>query len=71
MFLTHEELKTLTGYELPGWQLRWLKSHHWKHELAANGRPVVSKAYANSRLSDTEAANDDVTINLAAFKRKA
>jgi hypothetical protein len=53
MFLTPEELKTLTGYELAAWQRRWLDSHGYKYERAANGRPVVLRAYAESRLSGT------------------
>lgn len=51
MFLSPDELQTLTGYALSAWQKRWLDKHQWKYERAANGRVVVSRAYAESRLS--------------------
>jgi len=38
MFLTPNEMKELTGYEQPGWQIRWLDRHHYRYERAANGR---------------------------------
>lgn len=54
MFLTVDDLKSLTGYSQNGWQRKWLDRHGWRYEVAANGRPVVSRDYAQSRLSDTK-----------------
>lgn len=71
MFLTPEELKTLTGYEVAGWQSRWLHRHNWVHERAANGRIVVSRAYAESRLSGVQQAKPAVVMNLDAIRRRA
>lgn len=70
MFLTPTELSTLTGYELHAWQRRWLKAHGWKFERAANGRPVVSRAYAESRLSD-QPVYKPVALNLDVIRKAA
>ena len=65
MFLTQSDLEALTGYAQPGRQRRWLDSHHWIYENASNGRVVVSKAYAESRLSNSQAS----PIASAAFRQ--
>lgn len=44
MFLTQNELIELTGYEMPGWQRRWLNAHHWVYETAANTLPETRKS---------------------------
>ncbi len=41
MFMTQNELATLTGYSLPAWQRRWLTKHGWIFDTARNGRVVV------------------------------
>lgn len=50
MFLNDDELHELTGYELHGWQRRWLKAHGYAFEVAANGRPVVLRALVERKL---------------------
>lgn len=50
MFLTIDELETLTGYRLPKLQIKWLSDRAWCFEVAGNGKPVVARAYANHRL---------------------
>lgn len=70
MFLTQEELYALTGYELAAYQRRWLKRNGWKYEISRNGRPVVLRAYAESRLSDKE-VDEPVMLNLAAIRKAA
>jgi hypothetical protein len=35
MFLTREEVKELTGYEVPGWQCKWLDAHGYRYEKSA------------------------------------
>ena len=50
MFLTSEELEFLTGYKLTSHQCRWLKFNAWVFVVAAGGRPVVSRAYAEQKL---------------------
>lgn len=70
MFLTNEELKTLTGYEISGWQRRWLDSHKWTYERAANGRIVVSRSYAESRMSGVTVKREP-QMNLESLRRRA
>ena len=70
MFLNQSELETLTGYSVSGWQRRWLDNHQWTYESAANGRVVVSRAYAESRLSGIEHRTKP-TLNLAAIRKSA
>ena len=50
MFLTSEEIEILTGYKLTSRQCRWLKFNAWIFVVAAGGRPVVSRAYAEQKL---------------------
>lgn len=70
MFLSQNEIETLTGYRLPAWQRRWLDKHQWKYESAANGRVVVSRAYAETRLSGVE-SKQEWKPNLASLRRSA
>ena len=70
MFLNQSELETLTGYAVAGWQRRWLDSHQWRYESAANGRVVVSRSYAESMLSGVT-QNLKPVLNLAAIRKRA
>ncbi len=49
-FLTHDDVIALTGRKTTPAQIAWLKSHGWRHETTADGRPVVLGAYAEQRL---------------------
>ena len=69
MFLNQSELETLTGYSVSGWQRRWLDNHQWTYESAANGRVVVSRAYAEARLSGIHRSKP--SLNLAAIRKSA
>lgn len=42
LFLTLEELSTLTGRRMPAAQIRWLKKHHWIYDIGADGLPKVA-----------------------------
>lgn len=70
MFLTQDELIDLTGYQLPARQRKWLKEKGWVHETARNGRVVVLRAYAESRLSEPEKKQEPV-MNLVWTKKAA
>lgn len=50
MLLNPEELQDITGYVRHSAQARWLREHGWMFELAASGRPVVSRSYAELKL---------------------
>lgn len=54
MFLTNDELRDLTGYLRFADQRRWLTGRIWHFEIAATGRPIVSRAYAESRMGGGE-----------------
>jgi len=51
MFLTDDDLRTLTGRARPSAQLRWLSANGYRHAVAADGRPVVLRAEVEARLS--------------------
>lgn len=70
MFLTQHEVECLTGYEKPGWQIRWLEKHKWNYTRAANGRVVISKAYAESRLAGIQSSHKPA-LNIAAIAKRA
>lgn len=68
--LSEEELATITGYQIPSCQKRWLISNGWQHVLTAAGRPVVGRVYARLKLagvkpSATNATAEAWTIDLS------
>lgn len=71
MFLTSTELNDLTGYRIAGWQIRWLRSHGWKFEISATGRPVVSRAHAEERMSGSRPVGGSVRLNMDAIQKRA
>lgn len=70
MFLHDDELIELTGHTAYGWQRHWLNARGWKFETACNGRPVVSRAYAEAKMSDN-APQKQVVLDLAAIRKAA
>lgn len=68
MFLTAEEIAELTGYKLPAHQRRWLTAHGYPHDVAASGKPVVSRAYVDTRLGGRAPAPAKSAPNLSALK---
>ena len=72
MFLTAAELADLTGYQRHADQRKWLASRGWVFEIAATGRPIVSNAYALSRLGGSEPkARPAWQPNIAAIRKAA
>ncbi len=39
MFLTRNQLITLTSYKQPSRQIHWLTQHHYAFDVAADGHP--------------------------------
>jgi hypothetical protein len=70
-FLTQQEVEFLTGYKRKADQRRWLTDHGWVFSESANGRPVIGRAYAETRLGSQLAAPRAVTLNLAAIRKAA
>jgi hypothetical protein len=50
VFLTEEEVRSLTGYVRPSAQVRWLRDHGWRFNVNALGKPVVALAEFNRRM---------------------
>jgi hypothetical protein len=67
MFLTAEELDTLTGSSRPFMQRRWLRDRCWIFEVSARGAPVVSRSYAEGKFGSSQQASKERTkVNLEA-----
>lgn len=50
MFLSVDEVATLTGLKSTGRQVGWLRTKGWRFELNAIGRPIVARRYAEKML---------------------
>lgn len=49
--LSEEELAGITGYQMPGHQIRWLENNRWSFVLTGARRPVVGRLYARMKLA--------------------
>ena len=50
MFLTADELSTLTGRRRRKDQLAWLRAHGYKHTVNARGEIIVARGHVEYRL---------------------
>lgn len=50
LFLTCEEIGTLTGFKTPARQVEWLRTKGWRFEINGNRRPIVARKYAEKML---------------------
>lgn len=50
IFLTADELRELTGYQVARCQIEWLRSRAWRFETNAAGAPKVARAYFERRM---------------------
>jgi hypothetical protein len=50
LFLTDEELLSLTGYRIARYQVAWLTNRGWKFETNAAGAPRVARAYFERKM---------------------
>lgn len=50
MFLSPEEVQTLTGLKSTGRQVGWLSTKGWRFEVNAIGRPIIARRYAEKML---------------------
>lgn len=74
MFLTPAEITDLTGYQRHADQRKWLTARGWLFEVAATGRPVVARSYAEQRLGCQAADHVPAKAwkpNLAAIRKAA
>lgn len=68
MFLTEEEMVTLTGLRRPSAQIRWLRSRQIKHFVNGVGHPVIARAWL---IGDRDAVPLPQRPNLQVLKRSA
>lgn len=54
MFLTSEELESLTGYKISSAQKRWLDRNFFEYAISAYGKPKVLRSFVEYRLGITE-----------------
>ncbi len=50
LFLTSDEVLTLTGYKVGHYQAQWLKSNGYPFERTISGKPRVLRAFVEKRL---------------------
>lgn len=50
LFLSTDELETLTGFKTPVRQVEWLRTKGWRFEINGNRRPIVARKYAEKML---------------------
>jgi hypothetical protein len=50
LFLTTDEVATLTGYKTPAKQVDWLCTKGWRFEINGNRKPIVARKYAEKML---------------------
>jgi len=51
MFLSLEELRTLTGYQRPTCMIRWLRENGFVFTVAADGYPRLLVEHVRTRLT--------------------
>lgn len=50
LFLTSDEVGTLTGFKLHTRQVEWLRKRGWRFEISGNRRPIIARKYAEKML---------------------
>ena len=50
LFLTCEEVGTLTGFKTPKRQVEWLSTKGWRFEINGNRKPIVARKYTEKML---------------------
>lgn len=71
MFLSPDEILTLTGYRRHADQRRWLTVRGWSFERAASGRPIVLRSFAESALGGQPVPKSEPLPNFAAIRKAA
>lgn len=72
LFLSNDELHELTGLCQSAAQRRWLETHGWCYEIAANGRPKVARLYFERKMLGVVATPDNTrepwSVNISAIR---
>ncbi len=69
LFLSLEELGTLTGFKTPMRQVEWLRTKGWRFEVNGNRRPIVARKYAEKMLGCGAPEDNTYRPNFAAIQR--
>ena len=68
IFLSFEEIAALTGFKLPTYQAKWLRTKGWRFEINANRRPIIARKYAEKMLGCGEQEFESYRPNFAALQ---
>lgn len=69
LFLTGDEVVTLTGFKAPARQVDWLRTKGWRFEVNGNRRPIVARKYAEKMLGCGVPEENTYRPNFAAIQR--
>lgn len=69
LFLTSEEIETLTGFKTPVKQTNWLYEKGWRFEINGNRKPIVARKYAEKMLGCGVPDDNAYRPNFAALQR--
>lgn len=69
LFLTSDEVGTLTGFKTPARQVQWLRAKGWRFEINGNRRPIVARKYAEKMLGCGVPEENAYRPNFAALQR--
>ncbi len=70
LFLTSEEIGTLTGFKTPKRQTEWLKNKGWRFEINGNRKPIVARKYTEKMLGCGVPESNAYQPNFEALKGK-
>ena len=70
LFLSADEVVTLTGYKAPAKQVAWLCGKGWRFEVNGNRKPVVARKYAEKMLGCGIPEESAYKPNFAALQGK-
>ncbi len=68
LFLTSDEVQTLTGFKLHTRQVEWLRKRGWRFEVSGNRRPIIARKYAEKMLGCDTQEQRTYTPNFAALQ---
>lgn len=68
LFLSTDEVVTLTGFRLPSRQVEWLKRKGWRFELNGNRQPIIARKYAEKMLGCGSSDGPAFAPNFAALQ---
>jgi len=69
LFLTSDEVGTLTGFKMNARQVEWLRTKGWRFEINGNRRPIVARKYAEKMLGCGVPDQATYMPNFAALQR--